>query len=34
VWLRWQYNASLRIRFNFVRGDNQVVSAMLFDTVS
>ena len=31
TWLVWRYNASLRLRFNFVRGDNQVVSALAFD---
>lgn len=31
LWLVWRYNASLRLRFNYVRGDNQVVSAILFD---
>ncbi len=31
VWLTWRYNASLRLRFNFIRGDNQVVSALMFD---
>lgn len=31
TWLVWRYNASLRFRFNLVRGDNQVVSAVMFD---
>jgi alpha-L-rhamnosidase len=31
VWLVWEYNRSMRLRFNYVRGDNQVVSAMMFD---
>lgn len=31
TWLVWRYNASLRLRFNLVRGDNQVVSALMFD---
>ena len=31
TWLVWRYNASIRLRFNYVRGDNQVVSALMFD---
>jgi alpha-L-rhamnosidase len=34
VWLVWRYNASIRFRFNFIRGDNQVVSAFAFDNVT
>lgn len=34
VWLVWQYSRSMRLRFNYIRGDNQVVSAVLFDTVN
>jgi hypothetical protein len=34
VWLVWQYAASVRVRVNFARGTNQVVSAILFDEVS
>jgi alpha-L-rhamnosidase len=34
TWLVWEYNRSVRLRFNYVRGDNQVVSAILFDAVN
>lgn len=33
VWLVWQYAASVRVRINYTRGTNQVVSAILFDEV-
>ena len=33
VWLVWQYQASVRIRVNYKRGTNQVISAVLFDEV-
>ena len=33
VWLLWQYDRSVRLRFNYIRGDNQVVSAVAFDVV-
>ena len=33
AWLQWQIpgNMSVRFRFNYIRGDNQVVSAVAFD---
>jgi len=31
VWLVYSYTRSMRFRFNYIRGDNQVVSAILFD---
>jgi hypothetical protein len=31
VWLVWEYSRSVRLRFNYIRGDNQVVSAIVFD---
>ena len=34
VWLVWRYNRSVRFRFNYVRGKNQVVSAVMFDPAS
>lgn len=34
VWLVWQYTGSVRLRFNFVRGSNAVVSAIAFDPVA
>ena len=34
VWLVWQYPASVRVRVNYKRGTNQVVSAILFDEVA
>jgi hypothetical protein len=34
VWLVWAYNASVRLRFNLIRGDNEVVSAIAFDALS
>ena len=34
VWLSWQYNSSVRLRINFLRGTNQVLSAILFDVVN
>ena len=33
VWLVWQYAGSIRIRMNGIRGDNAVLSAVLFDEV-
>jgi len=33
VYLVWQYPASVRVRVNYKRGTNQVVSAILFDLV-
>jgi hypothetical protein len=33
VWLVWQYSRSIRIRMNGIRGDNAVLSAVLFDSV-
>ena len=33
VWLVWQYSRSVRLRFNWLRGDNQVISALAFDAV-
>jgi hypothetical protein len=33
VWLVWELNSSARFRVNFVRGTNQVVSAVAFDLV-
>jgi len=34
VWLVWQYPRGVRLRVNFVRGTNAVVSAVLFDLVN
>ena len=34
AWLVWQWAGSVRLRVNFIRGTNQVVSALLFDVVS
>jgi len=34
VWLVWQYPKSIRVRMNGIRGDNAVVSAILFDEVN
>jgi alpha-L-rhamnosidase len=34
AWLVWQWAGSVRLRVNFIRGTNQVVSAVLFDVVS
>jgi hypothetical protein len=34
VWLVWQYAASVRVRVNYKRGTNQVVSAILFDEIA
>jgi hypothetical protein len=34
VWLVWQYPASVRVRVNYKRGTNQVVSAVLFDEIA
>ena len=33
VWLVWQWGGGVRMRVNFVRGTNQVLSAVLFDVV-
>jgi alpha-L-rhamnosidase len=33
-WMVYQYNASMRFRFNQIRGDNAVVTAMMFDNVT
>lgn len=33
AWVGWQWNNSLRVRVNYMRGTNQVLSAMVFDTV-
>lgn len=34
VWLVWQYHRSVRIRVNLVRGTNNVISAVAFDSVA
>lgn len=34
AWLVWQYSGSVRVRSNLVRGENQVISAILFDLVA
>lgn len=31
TWLSWVYSGSVRLRFNFIRGSNHVVSALMFD---
>ena len=33
VWLVWQYPKGVRIRLNWIRGDNEVMSAILFDLI-
>jgi hypothetical protein len=33
VWLVWQYSGSARLRVNYIRGDNEVISAVAFDKV-
>ncbi len=32
VWLVWECSTSVRLRVNYVRGSNSVVSALAFDS--
>jgi hypothetical protein len=34
VYLVWQYARSVRMRINWTRGTNQVVSAVFFDAIT